>query len=183
MSEATLLSILFLGELAMVATGLAIYLFLRNRRITQHFKAAKTVLDHYYWKKTKDDVQYANYLQQHIDDTKEKLTSIPPKQVRALQARLVFLRAEARAQKEVENSDAFWNHLINDLDGLLLDETINEVAKNVAKDIGSDDSDVFNELDAIDISRNIDNIPTLEKHVSQGESTPQTSFARQRKRQ
>ena len=116
---------------------------------------------------------FADYLQQNIAHTVEKLADLPDEQARLLQARLGFLQAEAAAQKFVDNGEAYWKTLLSGLEGLLPENTPEAAAVEPPDESISDDADygdeqpTLNELDDIDVHDSVDNIPTLQDNISQ----------------
>ena len=167
MSESLLLTILSLGELALVTAGLAVFLFLRYRRMSQRLDQAQSELENSGHQQDKAEIDYSNYLQQFIQDTTDKLADSPPEQAKALQVRLAFLQAEANAQKEATNSKAYWNRLVNDLDDLLPQEALAPAEPASREGDSDEDRPILNELDDIDVQSNFDNIPILENNISE----------------
>ncbi|MCG6970398.1 MAG: hypothetical protein LJE85_11575 [Gammaproteobacteria bacterium] len=173
MSQSLFLAILSISELALITTGLAVYLFLRNRRISRQRNEAEsdpprrveTIAE------PQPEIQFGDYLQQNLEQTRQKLAELPEEQARILGSRLNFLQAEISAQEQAENSDAYWEQLIHGLEDLApakASQATDEEEKLVEADAdpNGDDQPTLNELDDIDINDSAVNIPTLEDNIA-----------------
>lgn len=165
MSESLFLTILSLGELALVTAGFATFLYLRYRRVSKQLNDAKKALRQNDQNKAKNQKNYSDYLQQYIRYTEEKLTDLPPDQKKALRARLAFLHAEVNAQKNAENSEAYWKQLIHDLNAILPQEPPEQ--ENPATSVSASDPPSLSELDDIDINSDLQIIPTLDNKTDE----------------
>jgi uncharacterized circularly permuted ATP-grasp superfamily protein len=170
MSESLFYTFLSLGEVALVATALAIYLLVRYRRISRQLSNMQAMAaGENGVKEKKSVVSYLRYLQQNIERTKDKLTDSPLAQTRALQIRIAFLKAEANAQKEAKNSEDYWSRLIDELEKLLPKE-IHPLKTRAEKNFpsrGKTNKKRSNrdKSDDINIKGNFDTIPTLKNNV------------------
>jgi hypothetical protein len=174
MSETLLLAILSISELALITTVLAVYLFLRNRRIARERNEAAAAPTET-MAEPQPQIQFADYLQQNMENTRQKLAELPEEQAKILQTRLDFMQAEIDAQEHAENSDAYWEQLINGFDGLLpagVSQTTAEDA--MPQDTEAESTDeaaaTLNELDDIDIHDSADNIPTLQDNIDEADA-------------
>jgi TolA-binding protein len=170
MSEPLFFTILSLAELAFVTAGLAVFLFFRYRRMSKKLSKAQSVKSNEDSVERKDDeINYLDFLRQNIERTESKLADLPQEQAEVLQTRVRFLQAEANAQQKEQDSDAFWNQLIDDLLGFYPNHTSAE--ENLTETPQDSDSErpILNELDDIDIDDHYDAIPTLEDHVGVGD--------------
>jgi DNA repair exonuclease SbcCD ATPase subunit len=168
MSDTLLLAILSISELALITTGVAVFLFLRYRRMSQQFRDAEaepSIPEEI--AKPDPEINFAEYLQQNIEQTKQKLDEIPEEHARILQTRLDYLQAEVNAQEQAENSAAYWEQLISSLDGVLAGNNSEEIMPQAADESSDDDQPTLNELDDIDIGDSFDEIPLLEDNVSE----------------
>lgn len=172
MSETLLLAILSISELALITTGLAVFLFLRNRRIARERDDAETNLISEPVTEPQAEIKFADYLQQNMEQTRQKLTELPEEQARVLQKRLDVLQTELNAQGKADDADAFWQQLISGFDSLLPDAgpqsaAVEESDQQTDSDPSESGSTTLDELDDIDIHASTDNIPTLEDNVSE----------------
>ncbi|KPJ90236.1 MAG: hypothetical protein AMJ53_14345 [Gammaproteobacteria bacterium SG8_11] len=162
MSDTLILAILSISELALITTGLAVYLFLRNRRMSQKLIDAKTDIPER--PEPAPQIEFADYLHQNIEQTQQKLAELPEEQAKVLQARIDFLQAEAGAQAVADDEAAYWQQLISGIDALFPDNTaVPEIIDNSLED----DEPELSELDDIDIEESFDNIPILEDNLSE----------------
>jgi predicted nuclease with TOPRIM domain len=171
MSETLLLAILSISELALITTGLAVFLFLRNRRIARERDEAETNNLNEPIDKAHAEIKFSDYLQQNMEQTRQKLTELPEEQARVLQKRLDYLQTELNAQGKVDDADAFWQQLIGGFDSLVPDPgpqaaALEKSAQEFDTDVNETGSTTLDELDDIDIQTSIDNIPTLEDNFS-----------------
>ena len=168
MSDTLLLAILSISELALITTGLAVFLFLRYRRMSQQFRDAEAEPPPpEEIEKPDPETNFADYLQQNIEQTKQKLDELPEEHAKILQTRLDYLQAEVNAQEQAENSGAYWEQLISSLDGLLAGNNSEAIMPQAAGESGDHDQPTLNELDDIDIGDSFDEIPLLEDNVSE----------------
>lgn len=168
MSETLLLAILSISELALLTTGLAVYLFMRNRRLAREKDEAEAEAEMTTPEETappEPQLHFADYLQQNFEQTQAKLAELSPEQATLMQTRLDFLQSEINAQKHIDEPKAYWEELMNGLAGLLPDGT---AESNNAKQEDKDETPTLNELDDIDIDDPLDNIPTLKDNVGDG---------------
>jgi hypothetical protein len=172
MSETLLFTILSISELALVTTGLAVYLFLRNRRIAGERDEAETNLANEPVAEPAAEIKFTDYLQQNMEQTRQKLTELPEDQARVLQKRLDVLQTELNAQGKADDADAFWQQLISDFDSLMPETApqataLEESDQPFDADTDEAGSTTLDELDDIDIHDSADSIPTLEDNVSE----------------
>ena len=182
MSESLLIAILSISELTLITMGVAVFLFMRNRRMSKELNETPTQAPRDEVAETVPEVTFADYLQQNIEQTKQRLSNLPDDQARILEARLGFLQAETSAQELVDDEEAYWRQLIADLETLLPENTPDIIESQVAEDPGGDQPEddeppTLDELDDIDIQESLDNIPVLKDSIDDpgGETHEPTS--------
>lgn len=168
MSDTLLLAIFSISELALITTGLAVFLFMRYRRMSRELsKSESQPATQTEFPEPAPEIKFADYLQQYIEQTQQKLSELPVEQSRVLETRIGFLQAEINAQELANNSEAYWEQLISSLDALFPSNTSEIISSEAIDKSDEDDQPTLSELDDIDNHDSFDDIPVLEDNVSE----------------
>ncbi|WP_455203386.1 hypothetical protein [Kaarinaea lacus] len=167
MSESLLISVLSLAELALVTTGVAIFLFIRNKKLSQQQTVQAEVPASIV--EAPEIPSLSDQLDSLIEHTKKQMQSLPEEQAQILQRRIDYLENEVAAAAD-ENSPDYWDNMCERLKALSPPAAPSAVEpEQTVEEPPQDEGPVLNELDDIDVSDNFDDIPILEDKVDHGD--------------